>query len=121
MIDRQVLALLGDLAGDLPDGCLLHLGILVKLLLQFEDLRFLDFEIAGQNRARKRDDHFVAGFVILGAAHDLARLPFAGVDLADGQAVCVGVVAGLQNPGNPQIRDWRGGWRGVFLDSFFGV
>ena len=48
-----------------------------KHALRFDAAQFarLDLQIVGQNRARQGERHFVAHFVILRAANDLARLP----------------------------------------------
>ena len=62
-----------------------------KHALRFHAAQFarLDFEIVRQDRARERERHLVADFVILRSANDLARLSAAVIDLADAEPVGV--------------------------------
>ncbi|GJE72844.1 hypothetical protein CHKEEEPN_4405 [Methylorubrum podarium] len=64
--------------------------------------------------ARRREDREHAGPRVRRAAHDLERLPVPGIDLADPQAVGVGVLLGGDHP-RDDVGTKRGG---LVLDAF---
>ena len=73
------------------------------LALDATELADLDLEIPRHDGAGLRERHLVPDLVVLGSADDLARRSAPVIDLADAEAIGVGMLDRLEDPGGDHL------------------